>query len=336
MLHDNMGRYDSEATYLLLKERVWWPEMYLDVREYVKQCDSCQRRQPLGTGAGSQGLRAPVSGLFHTMSIDAVRPLPPTPQGNKCMLVAVEHLSGWPVAMALPKVGATEVTEFVEHLIVRPYTSPRTMLSDNGTPFTASHTQQYAKRRNIRWRFTDAYNPQGNGRAERTIRTLKNAIAKSIRDHLKEWDRALPAALEGYRVRSTRERPAPFEILFGVKPRILTQDDDIIPQTRSDAFRPLELAQVAAIRGARKNDSGEPPQQKFELGSLVLMAPSKDKEAKNLKLALRWDGPYKIVATKPPCYRLRDPQGRVSRKMIHERRIRRFNAGTALFEPRGM
>ena len=238
--------------------------------------------------------------------------------------------------MALRRVTATEVTDFIEQLIVRPYTTPLMMVSDNGTPFTSTHTQQYAKRRGITWKLTAAYNPQGNGRAERMIRTLKNAVAKIIHDHLTEWDAALPAALHGYRVRATRERPSPFELLFGVKPRILENDMKIIPHIQDDAFRPLESAQLAALRDKRKHDTGEPPKQKFALESLVLMARSREKDMKNRKLALRWDGPYRVTSAKPPCYFLRDAHGRVSRKPIHERRLRSYVAGTAPFEPRGM
>lgn len=267
-----------------------------------------------------------MSGLFHTVSIDAAGPLPATPQGNKYMLVAVEHLSGWPIALAVQRVDAVAVTDFIEQLIVRPYTIPRMMISDNGTPFASSHTQQYAKRRGIDWRFVAAYNPQGNGRAERMIRTLKNAISKMVHDNLTEWDCALPAALEGYRVRPTRERPSPFEVLFATKPRVLPEDTIIIPQVQDEAYRALEVAQIAATRDVRKRPAGKKPEQKFALESHVLMARSRDKDMKNRKLALRWDGPYRVIAAKPPCYRLRDMQGRTSRKLVHERRLRPYVA----------
>ena len=87
------------------------------------------------------------------------------------------------------------MTDILEHAIVHPYTTPRTILSDNGTPSTAGHTQIYARKKGITWKFVAAYNPQGNGKAERMVRTIKNAVAKLIYDKLGEWDRPLYNAL---------------------------------------------------------------------------------------------------------------------------------------------
>ena len=66
------------------------------------------------------------------------------------------------------------------------------------------------------------------------------------------------------------------------------------------------------------------------------MARSQDKERKNRKLALRWDGPYRIIDARPPTYKLRGPDGRISRKYVHERRLRHYIAETAQSPQRGM
>ena len=180
------------------------------------------------------------------------------------------------------------------------------------------------------------YNPQGSGRAERMVRTLKNSVGKMIQDKLGEWDRALFPAIHGYRVRETREKPSPYELLFGVKPRLPPFDEPPSLQVIDADHRQLEIAHVATIREERKQEGSSNIKPKFAFGDLVLMAHSQDREKKNRKMALRWDGPYLIVDSHPPSYKLQEANGRVSRKYICERRLRRYIAGTAQSRSTGL
>lgn len=44
-LHDNGGHRGRDATMKKVLERYLWRNLYQDVENYVKSCDSCQRRQ---------------------------------------------------------------------------------------------------------------------------------------------------------------------------------------------------------------------------------------------------------------------------------------------------
>ena len=158
------------------------------------------------------------------------------------------------------------------------------------------------------------------------VRTVKNAIAKLIYDRLGEWDRALYSAVHGYRVRETRERESPFELLFGVKPRIPPFDD--AAQIVDEDYRPIEIAQIALVRNNLKQEGTTRVDPKFTVGEQVWMARSHDKDRKNLKLALRWDGPYQVAEARPPSYKLRPIDGRITRRYIHKRHLSRYFAGT--------
>ena len=46
MMHNDptAGHFGREIMFNKIKTRYYWPQMYEDVKEYVKTCDSCQRR----------------------------------------------------------------------------------------------------------------------------------------------------------------------------------------------------------------------------------------------------------------------------------------------------
>nr|GEW51811.1 reverse transcriptase domain-containing protein [Tanacetum cinerariifolium] len=78
-----------------------WPTIYKDAHELVKNCDSCQRQ-----GKSSQRDEMPqnsiqVCEIFDLWGIDFMGPFPSS-RGNKYILVAVDYLSKWVEAKALP------------------------------------------------------------------------------------------------------------------------------------------------------------------------------------------------------------------------------------------
>ncbi|GJV78818.1 reverse transcriptase domain-containing protein [Tanacetum coccineum] len=72
----------------------FWPTIYKDAHEFVKNCDSCQRQ-----GKTSQRDEMPqnsiqVCEIFDVWGIDFMGPFPSS-RGNKYILVAVDYLSKW-------------------------------------------------------------------------------------------------------------------------------------------------------------------------------------------------------------------------------------------------
>nr|GFA72741.1 hypothetical protein [Tanacetum cinerariifolium] len=107
----------------------FWPTIYKDTYEFVKNCDSCQRQ-----GKISQRDKIPHNSIqtceiFDVWGIDFMGPLPSL-QENKYILVAVDYLSKWVKAKALPTNDACVVCKFLKSLFAR-FGSPRVIISDH-------------------------------------------------------------------------------------------------------------------------------------------------------------------------------------------------------------
>ena len=108
MVHNDptSGHFGTEIMFNKIRTRYYWPQMYENIREYVKNCDSCQRR---GKPQTHQLLHPiPVHSPFYQIGIDFVGPLPKTSNGNKYIIVAMDYLTKWPEAKAVPRATAEE------------------------------------------------------------------------------------------------------------------------------------------------------------------------------------------------------------------------------------
>ncbi|GJV14919.1 reverse transcriptase domain-containing protein [Tanacetum coccineum] len=79
----------------------YWPTIYKDAHELVKNCDSCQRQGKISQRDEMPQNSIQVCEIFDVWGIDFMGPFPSS-RGNKYILVAVDYLSKWVEAKALP------------------------------------------------------------------------------------------------------------------------------------------------------------------------------------------------------------------------------------------
>ena len=100
------------------------------------------------------------------MGIDLIVDLDVSHKGNKNILVVVDHLTGYPIAVPIPnKEASTAVDAFYEKVILE-HTAPHIVLSDNGKEFANDTMAQLCDAFNIKHNFTSPYMPQSNGKTE--------------------------------------------------------------------------------------------------------------------------------------------------------------------------
>nr|GEZ84210.1 hypothetical protein [Tanacetum cinerariifolium] len=79
----------------------FWPTIYKDAYEFVKNCDSCQRQGKISQREEMPQNSIQICEIFDVWGIDFMGPFPSS-RGNKYILVAVDYLSKWVEAKTLP------------------------------------------------------------------------------------------------------------------------------------------------------------------------------------------------------------------------------------------
>ncbi|GJS17223.1 reverse transcriptase domain-containing protein [Tanacetum coccineum] len=118
----------------------YWPTIYRDAHDLVTRCDTCQRQGKISQRDEMPQNSIQVCEIFDVWGIDFMGPFPSS-RGNKYILVAVDYLSKWVEAKALPTNDARVVCKFLKSLFAR-FGAPRAIISDRGTYFC---NDQFAK-----------------------------------------------------------------------------------------------------------------------------------------------------------------------------------------------
>ena len=152
--------------------------MFQTIRNYVQTCTTCQQRGNQQVNEQLRPLR--VGQPFERIGIDLVGPLPRTAQGNRYIIVAMDYLTKWPEAKAIPDASAKEAAQFIHEDIICRHGCPRELLSDRGTTFLNETIRQLCLNHGIKHRLSSPYHPQINGLVECFNRTLCQSLAKYV------------------------------------------------------------------------------------------------------------------------------------------------------------
>nr|GFB09965.1 reverse transcriptase domain-containing protein [Tanacetum cinerariifolium] len=189
----------------------YWPTIYKDAFELVKRCDSCHRqarkeaidilnachsgptgghyganytaKKVLTQGIVSQKDEMPrnfnqICEIFDVWGIDFMGPFPSS-KGNKYILVAIDYLSKWVEAKALPTNDARVIVIFLKTLFSR-FGTPKAIISDRGTHFCNDQFSRIMENYGVTHRLSTTYHPQTSGQVEVTNRGLKRILERTV------------------------------------------------------------------------------------------------------------------------------------------------------------
>nr|GFB09447.1 reverse transcriptase domain-containing protein [Tanacetum cinerariifolium] len=125
--------------------------------------------------------------------IDFMGPFPSS-KGNKYILVAVDYLSKWVEAKALPTNDARVVVRFLKSLFSR-FGTPEAIISDRGTHFCNDQFLRVMAKYGVTHRLSTAYHPQTSGQVEVTNRGLKRILERTVGENRASWSDKLEDAL---------------------------------------------------------------------------------------------------------------------------------------------
>ncbi|XP_050920322.1 uncharacterized protein LOC127137959 [Lathyrus oleraceus] len=136
--------------------------------------------------------------LFDVWGINFMGPFPPS-FGRNYILVAVDYVSKWVEAVALPTNDAKVVVKFLKENIFVSFGVPRALISDEGTHFLNHLMEKLLLKYNVKHRIATSYHPQTSGQVEVSNRQLKQILEKTVNSSRKDWASKLDDALWAYR-----------------------------------------------------------------------------------------------------------------------------------------
>ncbi len=193
----------------------------------------------------------------------------------------------------------------VSHLIC-PYTTPRVLLSDNGTEFKNQILADICSQYNIKQTFITAHHPASNGLVERTSRKVLEILrhlAGHLHDTWEDWLSQVAASINGSVSSSTGKTPY---YIFGYDKRL---PYDVLlkspsPMYNTEDYSKLQLHSFktihAFVREKLKASREEMTQKQhlhaipitFDVGDSVM----KHSSERFCKLAPKFMGPFLVTA----------------------------------------
>ena len=299
-----------KKVYSQILSNYWWPCCRMQVFKQVHSCNVCRSRY-----AGRTRIpplqSIPVGGPFECVGVDVMQ-LPTSRRGNHYVVVFMDYLTKWPEVYPVRSQDTLTIAKLLVQEIVPRHGVPKNLLSDRGGSFLSNLIIEVYQLLGVKKINTTAYHPQTDGLIERFNRTLSDMLAKSVGDHPKDWDLKIPYVLFAYRT-SVQEstRYSPFYLLYGRQP-VLPTDEVLQPKEEDNYQFVSEFAEVMvenmqeAWKLARENISKAQSHQKnyydqktkpvsYRNGDLVRVFMPAKKTSNNRKLALPYEGPFKIV-----------------------------------------
>ncbi len=121
----------------------------------------------------------------------------------------------------------------ISHLIC-PFSTPRVLLSDNGTEFRNQVLEEICKQFGIMQCFTVSYHPASNGlveRANRNILHVQRPVVSELKHTWEDWLAYVAASINSRVCESTGQ--SPHYIIFGVEKRL---PFDLLSSSHSRVF----------------------------------------------------------------------------------------------------
>ncbi|CAF1247886.1 unnamed protein product [Adineta ricciae] len=162
-----------------------------------------------------------------------------TKHGSKYMISLTDVLSKFVITKAVRDCTAATVARFVTDEVILKYGTPKCILTDNGTLFTASIMTELFKKIGVIHLYSTPYHPMTNGQIERYNATMDAKIAAWSNEKRTNWDEQLSFVTFNYNTNiHTTTGKIPFEMMYGRVPilpfdqqeytAILTQDSQHI------------------------------------------------------------------------------------------------------------
>nr|GEX14954.1 reverse transcriptase domain-containing protein [Tanacetum cinerariifolium] len=271
----------------------YWPTIYRDAHDLVKSCDACPRQGKISQRDEMPQNSIQVYEIFDVWGIDVIGSFPSS-RGNKYILVAVNYLSKWVEAKALPTNDARVVCKFLKSLFAR-FGTPRAIINDRGTHFCNDQFAKVMLKYGVTHRLATAYHPQTSGQVEVSNRGLIRILKRTVGENRASWSDKLDDTLWAFRIAfKTPIGWTPYKLVYEKACDHRKVQLNELNKLRDQAY---ENSLIYKEKTKRLHDS-KIKDLVFHVDDRVLLFNSRLKIFSG-KLKIRWSGPFTITQLFP-------------------------------------
>ena len=171
-----------DATLWSLHTSTHWPGQTRDVTDFVSTCGSCwSKRYPPAKHRMYERFTRTAGYVGQVTAADLIGPLPPSPEGFKYCLTAMDIWSRYLYLVPLRSKKMEEVAEGFEWSVVAKAGGVDAVFTDRGKEWLNKVFAGLCERLAIRHTYTLPYTPTANGALERFHRQLKTCVRACLR-----------------------------------------------------------------------------------------------------------------------------------------------------------
>ena len=203
-----------------IQEHYYILQLATIVSDYVKSCPECQRTKVTRVQTKNAITAHPtLSCPFSVWQIDLYGPIPVTSRGYSYSFTAVDMFSKFLYAKPLLNKDAMSVSEVLFDMFTT-FGVCDTLISDQGSEFTARVTKELCSLLQIPQPFSMSFVHHTLGACERTHRTLASRLTPYMNKQSTNWDQYLPAVVFAMNIAVNASTGySPFEVIFGERPK---------------------------------------------------------------------------------------------------------------------
>ena len=311
LAHDWAGHFGITRTLSKVRQHCVWDGMTREVEDYCRSCVTCAIHKSTNQRPGGVLRQLPIpSEPWESIGIDFVGPLPPSVNGNDCILVIVDRFTKMVLLAACKlKINGKQTGVLALNMLLPHGAVPKSIVSDRDVRFTGSCWGQMWSHMGARLDMSTAYHPQSDGQTERTNRTIQTMLRMYVTDRKGDWEDWLQMAAAAYNStvhESTGKTPAEMNWPGrSIDPLGWAVGGHRKGGDNMEATRMLENLRAVwneartKLVAEREKQARHANQRRravqYEVGQMVYLSTQNIKTARG-KLKEQWAGPFAISA----------------------------------------
>ena len=288
----------------------YWKGLKKMVKQWVRDCDVCQRQKP--DLSGYLGLIQPLpilEKIWSEVSMDFIEKLPIS-HGKSVIMVVVDRLSKYAHFMALSHpFNASQVAQVFLDCAYRLHGLPQAIVSDIDKIFLSNFWKSLFSELKVQLKMSTAYHPQTDGQTEVVNRCLGCYLRCMCGEKPKEWTKWLPLAEFWYNTNfHSAIQTTPYEVVYCQTPPIhipyvpgdsRVKGVDRSLQTREEAIQMLKFHLKRSQDRMQNQANKHRTDRHFDVGTWVYLKlqPHRQvtvRQGQQHKLSSKFYGPFLI------------------------------------------